>query len=58
MRYFSAVAMATGYINHCSHLYVYFCMSKDIEPSAPVAMENPDLKIIFDPEWNMVGTDW
>ena len=40
-----------------SHLYVYFCMSKDIEPSASVAMENPDLKIIYDPEWNMVGTD-
>lgn len=32
-------------------------MSKDIEPSAPVAMGNPDLKIIFDPEWNMVGTN-
>ena len=30
-------------------------MLKDIEPAVSVVTENPDLKIIFDPEWNMVG---
>ena len=27
---------------------------QDVVPSVPMVTENPEMKLIFDPEWNMV----